>query len=920
VAVGGLLRGVLRMGAASWFSEYPGTTRAICASLALVLFWTPVYRAVADAMQDSAKLGQAAARKSIQDFPLPAVSEDGQTLTLFPGTGQDLDIPAQALFPDSGNGQASTFTNLYGDNANAVSAGLGAQTTLKTEANPTGEAYRTLVKAANRSHPDLTNDPVWGSTDYVMANHDLFAKDFADCTSTTVFKDTNFSARLPDYKTCMRGPNPPPNCTANRQYTVSRETAEVKLGTVGKHDVSFTFDLRNGTGSWWSDIGAGGQVVVPKLDYAKICDGSGAYKIRHIKTVGWTDSGLWGSDGGYQVDDSVSQGLSQMPSCANGLVGKFWQHDVGDGDWVMAAKLYFSAEKIEAIDWLWSNARCPDLMNAIQDNLCPSASVTCSADPGVYNGTQKCFEYNGVQICESDLPDPLFPNLSKTCSTVSLATDCDFGGTGSTNCWTDINGATVCPGDFAGQGQIETCKTLEQQGCAFIRSDCVDGTTGDATGTCWLYKDVYDCGTTTTIPTTEGSTKQECAGPVRCMGEECVAIDRRQSKDFTRAVAALNAAQQMAMDTGCETVTNYQQGQGFEFTTCSVFKGEGGTCKTVGALVTSVDCCNAPTSIGLGEYIDLITNISQMNNAVMRLDATNAVRSGWEVLSGPVTDAWSSVTELYAGAVDSTIGQFSETAADFLKSSLIEEFSALAMEKVATWVGETFGGAAGNLIFSSGGAAAFSESGALNPGVTGSTLQVGGGAAMIGSMLNVIMIAYAVYQILVMIVQLIWQCEQKEYELAAKKSLKACTYLGSYCATKVLGMCVEERESYCCFSSPLARILQEQVRPQLGLSFGDKKSPDCSGIPIEKLADIDWSRVNLDEWIAILQSTNHLPTAANAAQKLNLDQLTGQGSRFNVDGTRLNTLDRNVERKKGLDIPAIRDQAEGEGWGMGPKN
>ena len=117
-----------------------------------------------------------------------------------------------------------------------------------------------------------------------------------------------------------------------------------------------------------------------------------------------------------------------------------------------------------------------------------------------------------------------------------------------------------------------------------------------------------------------------------------------------------------------------------------------------------------------------------------------------------------------------------------------------------------------------------------------------------------------------------------EYELAAKKSLKSCTYLGSFCQTKILGACVEERESYCCYSSPLARILQEQIRPQLGMSYGDIKHPDCSGIPINRLSEVDWNKVNLDEWIAILQTTNRLPTAGNALGKLNLDKLTGQGS------------------------------------------
>ena len=135
----------------------------------------------------------------------------------------------------------------------------------------------------------------------------------------------------------------------------------------------------------------------------------------------------------------------------------------------------------------------------------------------------------------------------------------------------------------------------------------------------------------------------------------------------------------------------------------------------------------------------------------------------------------------------------------------------------------------------------------------------------------------------------------------------------------MFGACVEERESYCCYSSPLARILQEQIRPQLRYSYGDIKQPDCKGIPINRLDEVDWNKVNLDEWIAILQTTNRLPTAGNALEKLNLDKLTGQGSHFNIDGSRLNTLDRNVQRLAPLDVNGIRRQSESEGWAAGPK-
>jgi conjugal transfer mating pair stabilization protein TraN len=54
-------------------------------------------------------------------------------------------------------------------------------------------------------------------------------------------------------------------------------------------------------------------------------------------------------------------------------------------------------------------------------------------------------------------------------------------------------------------------------------------------------------------------------------------------------------------------------------------------------------------------------------------------------------------------------------------------------------------------------------------------------------------------------------------------------------------------------------------------------------------------------------------------EKLNLDKLTGQGSHFNIDGSRLNTLDRNVQRLAPLDVNGIRRQSESEGWAAGPK-
>ncbi|SHG13859.1 Type-1V conjugative transfer system mating pair stabilisation [Vibrio gazogenes DSM 21264] len=131
------------------------------------------------------------------------------------------------------------------------------------------------------------------------------------------------------------------------------------------------------------------------------------------------------------------------------------------------------------------------------------------------------------------------------------------------------------------------------------------------------------------------------------------------------------------------------------------------------------------------------------------------------------------------------------------------------------------------------------------------------------------------------------------------------TFVGSYCKSKVLGACIEKREAYCCFNSPLSRIVQEQVRPQLGMSFGSPKNPQCGGIPLDKIAEIDWSKVNLDEWLGILQQNGKFPDPSS----VNLESLTGSGSDFNIDGGRLNTEERTLNRLNGIDVDAKRREA-----------
>ena len=109
-------------------------------------------------------------------------------------------------------------------------------------------------------------------------------------------------------------------------------------------------------------------------------------------------------------------------------------------------------------------------------------------------------------------------------------------------------------------------------------------------------------------------------------------------------------------------------------------------------------------------------------------------------------------------------------------------------------------------------------------------------------------------------------CPEDDLRATTSAVSRSCHYLGSYCSRKVLGVCLKRRSSWCCFSSPLARIVQEQGRAQLGRSFGSARHPECRGFTVEELGALDWDAMNLSEWTEIERETGHYPDEESAAK------------------------------------------------------
>jgi len=97
-------------------------------------------------------------------------------------------------------------------------------------------------------------------------------------------------------------------------------------------------------------------------------------------------------------------------------------------------------------------------------------------------------------------------------------------------------------------------------------------------------------------------------------------------------------------------------------------------------------------------------------------------------------------------------------------------------------------------------------------------------------------------------------CSNEEREVKKRRIGGTCSEVGDYCAKRIFGVCIKKKKTYCCFNSKLGRIINEQGRPQIGKSFGSAKNPDCEGFTPEEMSKLDFSRLDLSEYVNDMQS------------------------------------------------------------------
>jgi conjugal transfer mating pair stabilization protein TraN len=158
-------------------------------------------------------------------------------------------------------------------------------------------------------------------------------------------------------------------------------------------------------------------------------------------------------------------------------------------------------------------------------------------------------------------------------------------------------------------------------------------------------------------------------------------------------------------------------------------------------------------------------------------------------------------------------------------------------------------------------------------------------------------------------------CQQSDHMTGLRKGQNLCHHVGTYCSSKFLGACVEKKETHCCYNSRLARIVQEQGRPQIGKSWGTPEAPVCGGFTQTEIEGLDFSKMDLSEFIQEIQAkaVNTIPgstragaTVTNRVTNYFSNPTTSQGGLYlpgNASGNTHKSQTGNAQTQQGTVVP-----------------
>lgn len=475
--------------------------------------------------------------------------------------------------------------------------------------------------------------------------------------------------------------------------------------------------------------------------------------------------------------------------------------------------------------------------------------------------------------------------------------DCSTGYSGPLNCYKDANGVEQCGNaDMSGLAVNFNEGPTHKDDCAapginlfgnpncrlITTNTCSEGAYGLFSGTCYNNTVVYDCGTDRQVVVPGGvSYAQQCNSPIRCMGTECHNPKGEVNHDFGRAVASSNIADMAAKDMVCAE-TGGPPSSVADICTPLIFHGKHSTCKIpVGnGIGITPNCCqesqaaaaDAPDAI---KYVQLVMYSYKMASDRMMMSALANV-PGLDGFASSMYSSAGTVQSAIDGAIATTKNMMVDAAGTVAKQFGYEIAQPVAKEAAKEYVLDTanmgltqaqmatYHDFLVNIGMEDLAKELFVET--TTEGATSYALSEAGRTVMaVAEMVSVVLMVYAIAKILG---HLIFKCEASEFQMAVDKKQRNCHYVGSYCAKNSKVGCIERRESYCCYKSPLARMVAEQIRekaPQVAGDYGPASGPRCGGFTVAQLTAFNWELFDPSEWIALLQDAGMIPQSNSSA-------------------------------------------------------
>lgn len=796
--------------------------------------------------------------------------------------------PVSTYFPSHGavDDRAQTVSN-FGNNTQQVLLNQNTAARLETEDSQHAQAYRTAMSGFRASsQPNLVNDPIWTRSREILDGVDpVYAAFFSGCTETAQLYGSSNTMHVPDYRKCERFNDLSTTCDWFHDYTsidlhdilAVRGISFLESCGVGCVNIIADVPFSGHSGGILQTHDFGLSILEPSVINSITWTHTPYFSDIEMGCPGWDCRIKWvyhryemdgpGNAWDYSVESYGGihrpswNGLDVTVDLINGgdfTVRNVYSFETDGGHYYSAVAGFYSVfqvryDTIKDLGWT-PGPGCAEALSRINHGVCDLIAANCLDQPAV-DGSG-CLLLGGTAHCVPSMAPAPIPGINKFCRQARITSDCTVFYKGEMDCFTDVNGIEHCP---VNDGSNDNpCAVYETDpNCSFVGTACIEGGR-DNLNVCMAYEETYDCGGSQTLAGTSEALVTECHGPISCMGESCVTQPRETNPDFGKAAASLQGLQFIAMEMGdCNHAA------------CVVLKGQAMECKK--AFFGWVDCCDRPSGVSLVDYFNLAMSswwVAQRSGAVDWLAGQGLdIPGAWKTLTQPVTATWDAVKKPFVSAFE-TLSQAGTGSSAQTIIFDVASIKGAVTDAVGQFVGSAFGPDVQALIFKD----------QAGQWVLNSTVSMA---------MSVIMWAYTIYSIVKILVNLIWSCTRSEFEFGAKRELKVCHELGSYCKSKTIFGCTEKREAACCFNSPFARIVHQHGRSQLGMGWGTAKNPQCGGMTVDQLASLNWDtpqmQAGLQEWLGILVAGGMLPSTM-AAQEVQYSLENATTSAFGAPG------------------------------------